>query len=416
MMGVTSRKKEGEGCSIYRARYVMPITAPMVEDGAVVVRLGIILAIGKYHDLRVKYWGSIVHDLGEVILMPGLINAHAHLDYTMMRGQLTSGSSFTDWIKQLNKIKSSLSPEDFLTAIVEGAQELRSWGCTTLCNIESFPDLHAKLPLLPIRLWQFIEVMDIRGRTQGEVGLAAAEQLLQKNGWTQDHFGISPHAPYTSSLSLYQDAARLSLKYKAPFCTHLAESEEEIEMFTKREGCLFEFVKNLKRDMSDCGSSTAVQALLKNDLLPRGAMLVHMNFLSSQDRLLLAPRGNDFFIIHCPKTHRFLRRPPFEWKFFYQNRYPILLGTDSLASNNSLNLFEEMQLMISTAPHLEPEEVLKMVTLYPAAAIKMQRHLGELAQGAYADMIAIPFVGKIEKASEAVVHNTLFPTFTQISY
>ena len=416
MMGAIARSAKREDCSIYRARYVMPITAPIVEDGAVVVRLGIIIAIGKYHDLRGRYLGSLCHDLGEVILMPGLINAHAHLDYTMMRGQLTSGSSFTEWMEQLNKIKSSLSQQDFLGAIVEGAQELRSWGCTTLCNIESFPDLHSKLPLLPIRLWQFIEIMDIRGSKQGEEGLFAAEQFLKKKGSIQNNFGISPHAPYTSSQSLYRDAVQLAQKYELPFCTHLAESEEEIEMFTKREGSLFEFLKNFKRDMTDCGSSTAVQTLLKNNLLPCGSMLVHMNFLSNQDRLLLAPRGNDFFIIHCPKTHHFFSRPPFDWKFFYQNGYRILLGTDSLASNDSLNLFEEMQSLVSTAPELEPEEVLKMVTLYPAAAINMQGRLGELGSGACADMIAIPFLGRMENASEAVIHNRLFPTFIETSY
>jgi cytosine/adenosine deaminase-related metal-dependent hydrolase len=97
----------------------------------------------------------------------------------------------------------------------------------------------------------------------------------------------------------------------------------------------------------------------KNNLLPRGSMLVHMNVLSNQDRLLLAPRGHDFSIVHCPKTHRFFERPPFDWKFFYHHKYPLLLGTDSLASNDSLNLFEEMRSMVATAPELEPEAILK---------------------------------------------------------
>lgn len=395
--------------TLYRARYVMPMVEPLIEDGAVIIRDGIIAAVGKYQDLQGRYSFTSSHDLGEVILMPGLINAHAHLDYTMMRNQLAPGTSFTTWIQQLNKIKSSLSQQDFLVAIVEGAQELYSWGCTTICNIESFPNLLFKLPELPLRLYQFLEVMDVRSEEQGREGLAMMESFLKKKTRARCGFGVSPHAPYTSSQSLYRSAAQLAQKYEVPLCTHLAESQEENEMFTQNRGLLFEFLYNGGYEMSDYGFQTPLQVLLKNNLLPRGSMLVHMNVLSNQDRLLLAPRGHDFSIVHCPKTHRFFERPPFDWKFFYHHKYPLLLGTDSLASNDSLNLFEEMRSMVATAPELEPEAILKMVTLHPAAAIGMKGRLGELSSGAFADMITIPFLGRMENASESVIENRLFP-------
>jgi cytosine/adenosine deaminase-related metal-dependent hydrolase len=395
--------------TLYRARYVMPMAEPLIEDGAVIVRDGIIAAVGKYQDLRGRYSFTSSHDLGEVILMPGLINAHAHLDYTMMRNQLTPGTSFTTWIQQLNKIKFSLSEQDFLRAIFEGVQELYAWGCTTICNIESFPNLLFKVPKLPLRLYQFFEVIDIRSKEQGREGIAMMESFFKKKTRAQCGFGVSPHAPYTSSQSLYRSAAQLARKYEIPFCTHLAESQEENEMFTQKKGLLYEFLKNGGYEMCDYGFQTPLQVLLKNNLLPRGSMLVHMNFLSDQDRLLLAPRGHDFFIIHCPKTHHFFERPPFDWKFFYHNEFPLLLGTDSLASNDSLNLFEEMQSMVATAPELRPEAILKMVTLHPAAAIGMKGRLGELSAGAFADMIAIPFLGRIKNVSESVIENRLFP-------
>lgn len=396
--------------ALYRARYLMPMNRPIIENGAIVVRDRIIIAVGKYADLCGAYPGTSCCDLGEVILMPGLINAHVHLDYTMMRGQLTPGTSFTTWVQELNKIKYSLSEADFLNAIAEGITELHSWGCTSLFNIESIPSLLHKLPPFPLRLWQFIEVMDIRGREQGVEQLAMLQSLLKNQETRGSSIGISPHAPQTSSPGLYQAAGLLAQQYHLPFCTHLAESEEEMHMFTQREGPLFDFVKKYGRDMSDCGFQTPVQAVLKNDLLPRGSLLVHMNFLSQEDRLLLSPRGNDFFIIHCPKTHRFFQRPPFDWKFFYKNGYRLLLGTDSLASNNALNLFEEMRCMATTAPELAPEEILKMVTLHPAASIGMQGGLGEISHGAFADIITIPFTGKRKNITQAVIENKIFPT------
>jgi cytosine/adenosine deaminase-related metal-dependent hydrolase len=387
----------------------MPMRTPIIENGAVVIRDGVIVACGKYSDLKKHYSSVSYHDCGEVILMPGLIIAHAHLDYSMMRGQFTPGMSFINWVQALNAMKKTLSSQDLLKAIVEGAHELFSWGCTSLYNVESFADLIENIPPLPVRLWQFIEVMDVRGREQGIQGLANIENLLKKKELMSCNFGISPHAPQTSSQELYRSAGLLAKKYQLLFSTHLAESEEEIEMFTKGEGLLFHFIKNYGRDMSDCGFQTPIQALLKNDLLPGGAMLVHMNFLNREDRVLLRERSNDFYIIHCPKTHHFFKRPPFDWMFFYINGYCILLGTDSLASNHSLNLFEEMQVMAASAPELPPEEILKMVTLNPALATGMQGYLGEISRGAFADMIAIPFAGKFAKITQAVIENKIFP-------
>ncbi|MBX9742994.1 MAG: amidohydrolase family protein [Chthoniobacterales bacterium] len=390
---------------LYRARYVMPMSAPVIENGAVVVANGTILAVGFYERLRHDYSEAFYHDLGEVILMPGLINAHCHLDYTMMRGALQPQEGFTSWIGQLNKIKFSLKEEDFLASIEEGCHELNAWGCTTVCNVASFPELLSKLPQGLLRLWHCIEVMDIRGPEQGEMGLANTENFFKKEKKDRMRFGLSPHAPLTVSQDLYRRSAALTCKYHVPFCTHLAESEEEWEMFTKGSGPLFDFLKNFKREMSDCGSKTPVQSLLQNDLLPRGALLVHMNYLGAEDYKLLSSRAADFFIVHCPKTHRFFGRPPFDWKFFYDHGYRLLLGTDSLASNDSLNLFQEMQLMAATAPELAPEEILKMVTLYPAQALGMKEKLGELSVGAFADMIAIPFEGALEAAVEAMLYN-----------
>lgn len=394
---------------LYRARYVMPMSAPVIEEGAVVVADGEILAVGPYKTLRHDYSQIMVHDLGEVILMPGLINAHCHLDYTMMRGVLRPQEGFASWIGQLNKMKFSLKEEDFIAAIEEGWQELYEWGCTTICNIASFPELLPRLPEAPLRLWHCVEVMDIRGPEQGEAGLVSAETFLKKEKKDRVSFGLSPHAPLTVSYDLYRRTAALATQYQVPFCTHLAESEEEWEMFMQRKGPLFDFLKNFSRDMSDCGSQTPVQSLLQGDFLPRRPLLVHMNVLGEQDKKLLASRAADFFIVHCPKTHRFFGRSSFDWKFFYDHGYRLLLGTDSLASNDSLNLFEEMQLMASTAPELAPEEILKMVTLYPAEALGMKGKIGELSVGAFADMIAVPFNGSLEAAVEAVVNNEKKP-------
>lgn len=396
--------RESSLLQLYRARCVLPISAPLLEDGAVLVSGGIILRVAPYQELQRDYPHAKTYDLGEVILMPGLINAHCHLDYTMMRGKLQPGSAFASWIQALNKIKFSLTEKEILAGIEEGARELLEWGCKSVCNITSFTDLISDFSVGSLRLWQCLEVMDIRGQEQGKMGLAAAETFFKKKQQSRILAGIAPHAPYTASKNLCRQAARLAKKYQRLFCIHLAESEEEKEMFTQGSGALFEFLKNFGREKQDYGAPTPLQSLLQEDLIPQGALLVHLNCLDAKDRTLLAERASDFFVVHCPKTHRFFQRAPFEWSFFYKNGYRLLLGTDSLASNDALNLFEEMQLMAATAPELEPQEILKMVTLHPAAALGMKERLGELCVGAFAEMIAIPFSGKVETALEVVLH------------
>ncbi len=398
-----------EALVLYRARYVMPMSAPLIKDGVVAVKNGMIIEVGSSDEVKQRYRATSYHDLGEVILMPGLINAHTHLDCTMMKNRLEHGSSFTAWVQGLNKIKFSLQEEDIIQGVTKGMSELHRWGCVAAGNIVSFARLIEKLPSSPLRLCHFIEVMDIRGSQQGEEGLKIAGDFFQKNGDEKIKLGISPHAPQTASLNLYRASAQLSQQYRVPFCTHLAESEEEFEMFAQGSGVLFDFLKDLGRDMNDTGFQTPVQALLEHDVLPQGALLIHMNCLTSKDRQLLAQRAANFFVVHCPKTHRFFERESFNWKFFYDHGYRLSLGTDSLASNDGLNLFSEMQLFQKTASNLAPQEILKMVTLNPAEALGMKGKLGELSPGSFAEMITIPFQGKKQEVASAVIHNSLFP-------
>lgn len=397
----------------YRARWIIPMSAPPMEEGGVIVDHGKIIAVGRSRELKKKYSATIDHDLGEAILMPGLINAHTHLDYTMMKNQLEPRNNFTAWIQGLNKIKFSLQPEEVIAAMIQGMGELQKWGCTAVANIVAFPEVLEKLPFSSLRLWHLIEIMDIRGPQQGEERIRVAEKFFEEKPKIGNDpkikFGISPHAPQTTSQGLYRASIQLAQQYQIPFCTHLSESEEEFEMFTQGTGMLFDFLKKFGRDRSDTGFQTPVQALLKNDLLPRGAMLVHMNCLTEKDRELLVQHSDDFFVVHCPKTHHFFDRPLFDWKFFYDHQYRLSLGTDSLASNDKLNLFSEMQLFAKTAPALAPEEILKMVTLHPAEAIGMKGKLGELSPGAFADMIAIPFKGKLNDLFQAVLENKMPP-------
>jgi aminodeoxyfutalosine deaminase len=394
---------------LYRARHLVTMSGPSIWDGAIAVRDGEILATGLWEQLRREHPAAHCEDLGEMILMPGLINAHCHLDYTMMRGAMFGRGGFTDWIKRLNSIRRSLDPKDYLDAIASGLSELKRWGCTTVFNIESFPEVIPFLPESPIRVWWFLEVMDIRSRLESLEALAGAIGFLEQAGEARGGFGISPHAPYTVSRDLFELSSAFALKHHLRLCTHLAESAEEMEMFRKGAGAMHGFLKEIGRSMEDCSGKTPVDLLIGGDLVPEGTLLVHMNELSREDKALLASRPGRYPVIHCPRTHAFFGRKPFDLEFFQRSGIPVLLGTDSLASNRDLDMFSEMRAMQEAFPSLDPEEILSMVTIRPAAAIGRAGRIGELSPGALADFIAIPDPGGEGSVEERILANRTPP-------
>jgi len=398
---------------IYRAKLVLPVASPRIEDGPVAVEGGRIAGVGAAKEICRTFSGA-VHDLGEVILLPGLINAHCHLDYTVMRGAILNSGSFAGWIERLNAIKRSLTQDDFIESIRLGFRELTEWGTTSVFNIESFPELLPRLEPPPIRTWWFYELLDVRNRIDTEeVVMGALSFFDERPGWLGG-FGLSPHAPYTTSLHLYDLVRQCAEKYGMPVMTHLSETEEEVLMFKEASGSLYDFLRHLGRNMSDTGGKTPLAYLMHANVLPKGALLSHMNFLSASDFDLLALRGSSFHVVHCPRTHAYFERPRFEYERLRATGISISIGTDSLASNQSLNLFEEMRMFASQFPAVPPQEILEMVTTNPAGTIGRRRELGVLREGACADLIAVPFTGPLSLAYEVLVHNKIPPVFVAV--
>ena len=119
---------------IIRARTIVSMDGAPIENGAVAVSGNQIVDVGKFDELKTRNAGQIV-DLGEQALLPGLINAHCHLDYTCLRGKIPPSKSFTDWIRAINSEKEKLSPKDYLSSINEGFTEAKRFGTTTVANL-----------------------------------------------------------------------------------------------------------------------------------------------------------------------------------------------------------------------------------------------------------------------------------------
>ncbi len=392
--------------NFYRARFLLTMEGAAVENGALLIHEGRVLGVGPYEELKTWVAGE-PEDLGEVILLPGLINAHCHLEYTFLRNAVSASGSFTKWIQRINAAKRNQEDADFLQATAFGAEELSRFGTTAVVNIESIPEVLAQRPELPLRVWWSYEMIDVRLRSYGEEAARGAMSVFDAPAHPWQENSVSPHAPFTASPVLYRLAAEAAEKEGLLFTTHVGESQEEMMMYREAGGALFDFLAGLGRDMNDCGGTTPLRHLIERGGLRTDHLLVHLNELAAEDYPLLArwTGGRQFSVVHCPKSHAFFGHSRFPYDELLGVNANICLGTDSLASNDRLNLFEEMQRFAEQHPEVSPVEILEMVTQNPAKALGKKGALGVLREGALADFIAVP-VGQVsrEEVFDAVLH------------
>ena len=403
---------------IIRARIVVTMHGAPIENGAVALSGNRIVDVGRFDDIKTRNAGNTV-DLGEQALLPGLINAHCHLDYTCLRGKIPPQKSFTDWIRAINTKKSELSPKDYLASINDGFEEAKTFGTTAIANLTAFPELISEVQP-PIRTCWFAELIDIRAPERANelvdsaiesLGRARTEfaRLSEAEGGAP--FGLAPHALFTASSNLFRSCENIAQRDNILLTTHLAESREEMEMFRDASGPLYEFIKSIGRPMDDCGNETPLGLFL--DLIGSGGspnrpraievnrpylswIVAHLNELTENDFELLERSNSKFHVVHCPRSHNYFGHTPFAFDRLRSLGFNICLGTDSLASNESLSLFAEMRAFQKEFPSVSAEEIFQMVTVNPARALRCENALGQIRPGFGADLIAVPCSGSTD--------------------
>jgi aminodeoxyfutalosine deaminase len=370
---------------IVRARSVMTMDGPPIDNGTVAVSGDRIIDVGEFSEVSTRHLGEEIIDLGEQALLPGLINAHCHLDYTCLRDKIAPQKSFTDWICAINAHKAKLSPDDYVSSINDGFAEAKRFGTTTIANLTAFPELISRTEA-SIRTWWFGELIDVRDPSRAtEIVDLAVEKLKSTKRW-----GLAPHAPFTASATLYRRCEEVARNEDILLTTHLAESREEMSMFRGGNGELYDFLKSIGREMIDCGGATPIQQFLVDASLPDW-ILIHLNEVSEHDFKVLRQLARTSHIVHCPRSHKYFGHSSFQFGKLRDLGFNICLGTDSLASNDDLSLFAEMRGFQKEFPDVWQEEILKMATLNPARALGQEKALGKIRQGFVADLIAVPF-------------------------
>jgi len=327
-------------------------------------------------------------DLGEVVLCPGLVNAHAHLELTAMRN-LPYPGDFVAWIKSLMEAKAQAEPQRQDEAIHQGVLEVLRGGTTCIGDHVSVGANLEALMHSPLRGKAFIEILGVVPQVARDILQAALH--LQKI-WMESspdlEVLLSPHSVH----ALAPEVLEATLDLAEPvFSIHLAESQAERDYFADRSGSMHDFIASRGQAL-DREAHSSVAELKKTGRLNSKILAIHGNYLDDQDLALLADAGAS--LVHCPFSHGYFGHGPFPLSAAKAAGLNIALGTDSLASASTLSMLEVMREMEREFPELSREEIFRMSTLNGARALKLETSCGSLDIGKKADLIAIPSAGQ----------------------
>jgi cytosine/adenosine deaminase-related metal-dependent hydrolase len=360
----------------YRARWLFPVAAAPIAGGYLTVRGGTIVAVSSAPP------GGAVDDLGDVAIVPGLVNAHAHLDLGACPRPATPGA-FTDWLRHVIAYRRSTSQGETTTAIQAGIRASLLAGTTMIGDIAAGGESIPWLANSPLRGLPFFELLGLprasaRRTVQGFRTWSAACQ--------EQAFGLSPHAPYSVRRSLWRWAGRWARDHRRPLAVHLGETPEEAELMTSRAGPLRAFLESLGVwDQEGLAPSFAwIDAQIPYEV---PCLYIHANVLDpARDAFLCRPNRS---VVYCPRTHAYFGHPPHPFQRMLAAGINVAVGTDSLASNPDLSVWNELRFLHGLGT--PPTTCLEMGTRNGVRALDPDGRVGILAPGVAADWTAIEF-------------------------
>lgn len=372
----------------WHARWVLPVATPPIADGTVVTEGDRITWVGP----RAQAPAGRDEELGDSLLMPGLVNAHTHLDLTMMRGGL-EGLDFFQWVRTLTAAKRELlTAADFRDAALLGVAEGLSRGVTTFGDTADNDAPFDALQALGARGIAFREVfgpdplqcvdsVDFLARTV--TAMRARETALVR-------VGVSPHAPYSVSPELFRAVAEYAAREALPVAIHVAESGFEDDLILRGEGPFAEFLVGRGIHVAPRGMGPVALLDGAGMLRPR-TLLIHCVRASQDDVARIAATGCG--VAHCPASNAKLGHGTAPLTEFLAAGARIGLGSDSMASNDAMDLLGEARLAVLAqrarthrADVPSARAAVRLATLGGAEALRLDEEIGSLVPGKQADL------------------------------
>jgi len=374
---------------IHQARWIMTEPGHWIENGCVVVQENRILEVGGIGATS-NTDGRII-DHGDGILMPALVNAHTHMALSS-RARSHTVKGFIPWVQALIAERNRQSPEEAAQTVQEGAAALKSTG-TGLVG-----EFGPHIPVVPA-----FEAAGLQATVWTEcIGNDRELSPLPVSGKTIRH-SYAGHAPHTTSPTLLKRVQAADIHLRQRFCLHLAESREETEFLQAGKGAWADFMTQMGIDFSDwgCFGKRPVEMALDRGLLDQNTLAVHLLGIDFKEMEAFAQTGAHICL--CPRSNWMLHRKLPNIEGFLKLGIQPALGTDSLASVSTLNLFDEMRFIHGRYPGLSPDVILGFGTINGARALGCP-DMGSLRPGNRSAMIHVDLdVDNPKQAAEALI-------------
>jgi cytosine/adenosine deaminase-related metal-dependent hydrolase len=381
------------GTLTIRARYVFPVEGPPIEHGCLTIQQGRIAWVGLAEERQEDL------DLGNAAIVPGFVNAHTHLELSPLGGDGRIGQGDeVSWLRQVVEQRRSGTEHSLRESVARHVQSSVEAGTTLLADTTTEGLSWDHVAQAPVRAVVFTELIGLRRDRGLQTSDAAWSWLSSIRPETQvaacARPGLSPHAPYSTSGWLYYKAAASRL----PLATHLAEMPEELRLLKHRDGPLRRFLEDLDawdNDWEPIGPRPA-DYVRRGELRNADWLIAHGTYFEPDDfwqlRPAAAPPGHRVAVAYCPRTHARFGHAPHPYRALLERGAIVCLGTDSLASSESLGLLDEMRFLHSRDESLSGALLLTMATLFGAWALKAETTTGSLKPGKSADLaiVALP--------------------------
>lgn len=362
-----------------------------VNNGAVVFIRGVILAAGPTEKILKKHTGHRIYRLENAVLMPGLINVHTHLELPPLLDAVRA-RAFPDWILNLIKVKKSLTDKSYKSAAKNNIKTLIHAGTTTIGEICTHGISHGVLKQSGLRATVYHEIISMDPSSP----FSRLPSLVSRPSSNLIRTGLSPHAPHTISETALLQIKKLAPRKHLRLCMHVAESKDEIRLLQRKMSRFEKLYRVAGWDTAWApAADSPFEYLYTLGLLNDDFLAVHAVQATDKDISLI--KRSRVPVAHCPRSNRETGVGKMPLKKFLDAGIVVGLGTDSLASSPSLNMWDEMRYAyrIHRSDGVTVKDIFTIATNGGAKALGMFDMIGSIEPGKRADIIAIPLPNKL---------------------
>ncbi|MDD5674469.1 MAG: amidohydrolase family protein [Chitinivibrionales bacterium] len=389
--------------TIYYAAEVLLPNAQVVAQGAVAVEGDTIIAAGPRSHLRRSSDDRIVN-VGNLLLMPGLINMHTHLEEGVVRGIAPqSDETFASWSAKKNSRLRQAGAAAVRHALELGVRECLAGGTTTVVDSNRIGIAPGILSRQPIRSCAIHEIPALEENPDIALIASLKERIACAGNSPRQTTGVGPYALFSLTPDELRTCQAFAARHGYRWASHISESAEELQAFSEQSGDLYFQITRKQAWPYGKTERGSLPFALENNLIPAGAICFHCNYAGGAELSALAERR--CAIVLCLQYNQELGHKPFALESALNRGAAICLGTESIADSPSVNLFDELYTARRLYAHIPAAVLLSWVGANPARALGMQDVLGALSPGFKADFIGVRFAhGAGEDPLEALLN------------